>query len=84
MIDAADNWVVEVQRDAGRLPNENEWQRLRTGPLDGQIGRTNALQDLHNVAGGASEQLRRVGAVRDKPAGLGEAMGEGANSGKPE
>jgi hypothetical protein len=48
VIDAADNWVAETQKDAGRLPNENEWQRLRDGPLDGKIGMSFALQWRYN------------------------------------
>jgi hypothetical protein len=48
IIDALDNWVAETQKDAGRLPNENEWQRLRDGPLDGKIGISFALQWRYN------------------------------------
>ena len=48
VIDAADNWVVEVQKDLGRLPNENEWQRLLASPLDGMIGMSFALQWRYN------------------------------------
>src|SRR5207302_915940 len=25
VIDAIDNWVVEIQKDLGRVPNDNEW-----------------------------------------------------------
>jgi hypothetical protein len=48
VIDAADNWVVEVQKDAGRAPNDNEWGRLVDGPLDGMIGMSFALQWRYN------------------------------------
>ena len=48
VIDAADNWVIDVLRDAARAPSENEWQRLRSGPLDGQIGMSFALQWRYN------------------------------------
>ncbi len=48
IIDAADNWVVESQRDIGRFPNENELQRLLKGPLDGKIGMSFALQWRYN------------------------------------
>ena len=48
VIDAADNWVVQTQKEAGRAPNENEWQRLLAGPLDGQIGMSFALQWRYN------------------------------------
>jgi hypothetical protein len=42
--EAADNWVIQTQKEAGRAPNDNEWQRLLSGPLDGQIGMSFALQ----------------------------------------
>jgi len=48
VIDAADNWVNETQQEAGRYPNENEWQRLINGPLDGRIGMSFALQWRYN------------------------------------
>jgi len=48
VIDAADNWVVESQKDAGRPPNDNEWNRLTSGPLDGLIGMSFALQWRYN------------------------------------
>ncbi len=48
IIDAADNWVADVQKDMGRLPNENEWQRLLASPLDGVIGMSLALQWRYN------------------------------------
>lgn len=48
VIDAADNWVVEAQKELGRMPNDNEWQRFRSGPLDGLIGMSFALQWRYN------------------------------------
>jgi hypothetical protein len=48
VIDAADNWVVQTQKEAGRAPSDNEWQRLRTSPLDGQIGMSFAIQWRYN------------------------------------
>ncbi len=48
VIDAADNWVIESQKDAGRPPNDNEWNRLKSGPLDGLIGMSFALQWRYN------------------------------------
>ncbi len=44
VIDAADNWVIETQKDLARLPNSDEWARILTSPLDGQIGMSPALQ----------------------------------------
>lgn len=48
IVDAADNWVVEVRKDTARAANDNEWQRLLTGPLDGLIGMSLALQWRYN------------------------------------
>lgn len=48
VIDAMDNWVMEVLKDAARAPNENEWIRLRDAPLDGKIGMSFALQWRYN------------------------------------
>jgi hypothetical protein len=48
VIDAADNWVVEVQKELGRVPNDNEWSRLLASPLDGLIGMSFALQWRYN------------------------------------
>jgi hypothetical protein len=48
VIDAADNWVVEIQGELARVPNENEWNRFLAGPLDGKIGMSYALQWRYN------------------------------------
>ena len=48
VIDAADNWVIDVLKDAGRGPSENEWNRFVSGPLDGKIGMSFALQWRYN------------------------------------
>lgn len=48
VISAADDWVEETHRDFARSPNENEWTRLKEGPLDGQIGMSYALQWRYN------------------------------------
>jgi len=48
VIDAADNWVLSSLKDASRPPNDNEWQRLCDGPLDGAIGMSFALQWRYN------------------------------------
>ena len=48
VIDALDNWVTDTLMDAGRMPNNNEWQRLKNGPLDGKIGMSFALQWRYN------------------------------------
>lgn len=50
IVDAADNWVVENYKDFARLPNENEWNRLVSGPLDGKIGMSFALQWRYNFS----------------------------------
>ncbi|MBP3954352.1 hypothetical protein J8F10_03450 [Gemmata sp. G18] len=48
VIDAADSWVIEVQKDFGRFPNDNEWNRFLASPLDGRIGMSYALQWRYN------------------------------------
>lgn len=48
VIDAADNWVVKSQKEAGRIPSDNEWNRFITSPLDGVIGMSFALQWRYN------------------------------------
>lgn len=48
IVDAADNWIVENYKDFARLPNENEWGRLLTSPLNGKIGMSFALQWRYN------------------------------------
>jgi len=48
VIDVADNWVVNIHKDAARTPTENEWNRLVSGPLDGEIGMSFALQWRYN------------------------------------
>jgi hypothetical protein len=50
IIDAADNWVTETQKDAARSPNENELARLRSSPLNGEIGMSFALQWRYNFS----------------------------------
>jgi len=51
VIDALDTWVLDTLKDIGRPPNDNEWNRLKTGPLDGKIGMSFALQWRYNFAG---------------------------------
>jgi hypothetical protein len=48
VIDAAENWVIEMQKDLGRAPNDNEWKRFLDSPLDGEIGMSLALQWRYN------------------------------------
>lgn len=48
VIDAADNWITETLREAARIPNNNEWERILTSPLNGQIGMSFALQWRYN------------------------------------
>jgi len=58
VIDAADNWVVDAHKDVARPPNDNEWNRLKSGPLDGLIGMSFALQWRYNFK-------RLFGGIRD-------------------
>ena len=48
VIDVADDWVVGRWKEAARLPNDNEWQRLQKSPLDGKLGVSFALQWRYN------------------------------------
>jgi len=48
VLEAADDWIVEVLKDAARSPSSDEWSRLKSGPLDGQIGMSFALQWRYN------------------------------------
>ncbi len=48
VINAADDWVIESLKETARMPNENEWNRLKNGPLNGQIGMSFALQWRYN------------------------------------
>jgi len=48
LINAADNWVIETHKDFGRYPNDNEWNRFVSSPLDGVIGMSFALQWRYN------------------------------------
>lgn len=48
IIIAADNWVILTQKDNGRFPNDNEWNRFLVSPLDGKIGMSFALQWRYN------------------------------------
>jgi hypothetical protein len=50
VIDATDSWVIEAQKDFGRFPNDNEWNRFLASPLDGKIGMSYALQWRYNFA----------------------------------
>lgn len=48
VINELDNWVTEFLKDASRAPNDNEWARLLSSPLDGKIGLSFALQWRYN------------------------------------
>lgn len=48
VITAIDDWVAREQKDFGRLPNENEWERIKNSSLDGKIGMSFALQWRYN------------------------------------
>ena len=70
LINAADNWVIETHKDFGRYPNDNEWNRFMSSPLDGVIGMSFALQWRYNFGPifktkkpkkAANKQLRSYG-----------------------
>jgi hypothetical protein len=48
IIDAADSWVASTFEEAARLPNSNEWERLKKSPLNGKIRVSPALQWRYN------------------------------------
>lgn len=48
VVNAASNWLVDVLKEAARSPSSSEWARLETGPLDGKIGMSFALQWRYN------------------------------------
>lgn len=48
VITAIDDWVAVEHKDFGRLPNDNEWDRIKISPLDSKIGMSFALQWRYN------------------------------------
>ncbi|MCA2909086.1 MAG: hypothetical protein IM328_06645 [Microcystis sp. M034S1] len=48
VLEQVDNWLVEALKDSSRAPNDNEWNRLVRGDLDGKIGMSFALQWRYN------------------------------------
>ena len=48
IVDAGDNWVITNEKDNGRYPNDNEWNRMLRSPLNGKIGMSFALQWRYN------------------------------------
>lgn len=48
VVNAADNWTIETQKDFGRYPNDSEWERFLRSDLDGLIGMSFALQWRYN------------------------------------
>lgn len=48
VVEAADNWLMQTHKSTGRAPTDNEWHRLVSGPLDGKIGMSFALQWRYN------------------------------------
>lgn len=48
IIDALENWVMEVRKDSARAPSPDEWNRFLKSSLDGRIGMSLALQWRYN------------------------------------
>ncbi|MDY6804603.1 MAG: hypothetical protein SXA11_12455 [Cyanobacteriota bacterium] len=58
IIDAASNWVIDFYGDAARLPNENEWKRLKSSNLNGKITMSFALQWRYNFKNVFDEKIK--------------------------
>ena len=50
VIEAAESWVLEVLKETARAPSSSEWNQLKSGPLDGKIGMSFALQWRYNFS----------------------------------
>jgi hypothetical protein len=50
VIQAADDWIIDTHKDFARIPNDNEWNRYLSSPLDGMIGMSFALQWRYNFS----------------------------------
>ena len=48
IIRVADDWVIENLSDNARYPNDNEWRRFCSSPLNGKITMSFALQWRYN------------------------------------
>lgn len=48
VVDAAENWIVDVRKDTARAPSNAEWQGFLNSPLNGIIGMSLALQWRYN------------------------------------
>jgi hypothetical protein len=62
VLQAADDWVMNNWKEMGRAPNDNEWKRLSTGPLNGEIGMSFALQWRYNFGQLFSKKASKRGA----------------------
>lgn len=50
VIQAADDWIIDTHKEFARIPNDNEWNRYLSSPLDGLIGMSFALQWRYNFS----------------------------------
>jgi hypothetical protein len=50
VIQAADDWIIDTHKEFARIPNDNEWNRYLSSPLDGMIGMSFALQWRYNFS----------------------------------
>jgi hypothetical protein len=48
VLDATENWLIEVRKETARAPSQNEWKSLLASPLEGAIGVSLALQWRYN------------------------------------
>jgi len=50
IINCCNDWVIENHKEFARIPNDNEWDRFLSSPLDGKITISFALQWRYNFA----------------------------------
>jgi len=50
IINCCNDWVIDNHKEFARIPNDNEWARFISSPLDGKISISFALQWRYNFA----------------------------------
>jgi hypothetical protein len=83
VINATENWAVDVMQEAARIPTNLEWNKLRTGPLDGQISMSFALQWRYDFARIFKPQKDGVSEKKGVSENNGVSENESGVSGEP-